>query len=80
MASITYYAALPFVRNEEGELCPDEAVECTSSTAAVVRARALGATKAGAIAFPGPATLSSANGPTPSSCCRSGTCRRILRR
>lgn len=51
MASVTYYAVLPFVRDEEGNLCPDEAVECQSPAGAASRARALAATKAGAIAF-----------------------------
>ncbi len=51
MASVTYYAVLPFVRDEDGNLCPDEAVECQSSAGAAVRARALAAVKAGAVAF-----------------------------
>ena len=51
MASVTYYAVLPFVRNEDGELCPDEAIECHSSTAAAARARAMAAGRAGAVAF-----------------------------
>lgn len=51
MASVTYYVVLPFVLNDEGELCPEEAVECQSSTAAILRAKTLAATKAGAVAF-----------------------------
>lgn len=51
MASVTYYAVLPFVRDDDGNLCPDEAVECQSSSDAASRARALAATKAGAVAF-----------------------------
>lgn len=51
MASVTYYAVLPFVRDEDGNLCADEAVECQSSTGAASRARALGTMKAGAVAF-----------------------------
>lgn len=51
MANVTYYAVLPFVRDEDGNLCPDEAVECQSSAGAAARARALAATKAGAVAF-----------------------------
>lgn len=51
MASVTYWAVLPFVRDEDGNLCADEAVECQSSAGAAARARALAATKAGAIAF-----------------------------
>lgn len=49
--AVTYYAVLPFVKDEDGLLCADEAVECQSSTAAAARARALAATKAGAVAF-----------------------------
>lgn len=26
MSSVTYYAVLPFVRDDDGNLCPDEAV------------------------------------------------------
>lgn len=51
MASVTYYAVLPFVRDEEGNLCPDEAVECQSPGGAASRARALALSKAGAVAF-----------------------------
>lgn len=51
MANITYYAVLPFVRDEDGNLCPDEAVECQSPIAATTRARALVPLKAGAVAF-----------------------------
>lgn len=51
MTSVTYYAVLPFVRDEDGNLCPDEAVECQSTAGAASRARALAITKAGAVAF-----------------------------
>ena len=51
MASVTYYAVLPFVRDEDGNLCPDEPVECQSPAGAASRARALAVTKAGAVAF-----------------------------
>ena len=51
MPNITYYAVLPFVRDQDGNLCPDEAVECQSSAGAAARARALAASKAGAVAF-----------------------------
>ena len=51
MASVTYWAVLPFVRDEDGNLCPDEAVECPSPAAAAARARALAAKGAGAVAF-----------------------------
>ena len=51
MGSVTYWAVLPFVRDEDGNLCSDEAVECQSPAAAGARARALAAQKAGAVAF-----------------------------
>ena len=51
MPNVTYYAVLPFVRDEDGNLCPDEAVECQSSAGAAARARALSVVKAGAVAF-----------------------------
>ena len=51
MASMTYNAVLPFVRNEDGELCPDEAIECQSPSAAAAQARAVVAGRAGAVAF-----------------------------
>lgn len=40
-----------FVRDEDGKLFPDERIEGQSSRAAAARARALAATKAGAVAF-----------------------------
>ena len=46
-----YYAVLPFVRDEDGNLCPDEAVECRSPNGAATKARALIPIKAGAVAF-----------------------------
>jgi len=51
MGSVTYYVAMAFVRDEEGELVALEPMESQTSTAAVSRARALAATKAGAVAF-----------------------------
>jgi hypothetical protein len=51
MASVTYYVALPFARNEDGDLVPGEAQECQTSTAAIRRAQSLLATAAGALAF-----------------------------
>ena len=36
---------------EDGELCPDEAIECPSPTGAAARARALVAGRVGAVAF-----------------------------
>jgi hypothetical protein len=51
MAEVTYYVALPFDQNEEGELVAGEAQECQTSSAAIRRAQSMVATHAGAIAF-----------------------------
>lgn len=51
MAAITYYVVLPFVRNEDGDLCAEETIECQSSHGAEARARAVAASKGGAVAF-----------------------------
>ncbi|MCB4767837.1 hypothetical protein LGR54_04410 [Ancylobacter sp. Lp-2] len=51
MASVTYYVVLPFVRNEEGELVAEEAIEVQSATSAASKALVLSARKAGAVAF-----------------------------
>ena len=51
MSNVTYYVAIGFERDEEGELVALAPLESQTSTAAVSRARALAATKAGAIAF-----------------------------
>jgi hypothetical protein len=51
MAGVTYYVALPFDRNEEGELVPGEAQECQTSSAAIRRAEGMARASAGAIAF-----------------------------
>lgn len=52
MADVTYYVALPFGAGEDG---PElrEAVECTSSNAAIMRAERLARTEGhvGAVAF-----------------------------
>ena len=48
---VTYYVALPFVRNEEGELVPGEAQDRQSAGAAESLARKLALTSAGAVAF-----------------------------
>ena len=47
----TFYAVLPFIRDEDGSVCPEEAVECQSSAGAAARARALATVKAGAVVF-----------------------------
>ncbi len=51
MAEVTYYVAMPFDRNDEGEIVPGEAQECQTSTAAIRRAQGMSAAHAGAIAF-----------------------------
>ena len=51
MASVTYYVAMGFERDPEGELIAMEPMEAQSSTQAISRARSLAASKAGAIAF-----------------------------
>jgi short-subunit dehydrogenase len=51
MGSVTYYVAMGFERSEEGDVVAMEAMESQSSRQAVSRARALAATKAGAVAF-----------------------------
>ena len=51
MGNVTYYVAMGFERDEEGELVALDPVESHSSSAAISRARSLAATKAGAIAF-----------------------------
>jgi hypothetical protein len=38
---VIYYAALPFVRLEDGGLAPGEAVECSHSSAVIRRADAM---------------------------------------
>ena len=51
MSTLTFHVALPFVRDEDGQLCPDQPIECPSPAAAVSRARAAASTRAGAVAF-----------------------------
>jgi hypothetical protein len=51
MGSVTYYVAMGFERSEEGDLVAMDPMESQSSSQAVSRARALAATKAGAVAF-----------------------------
>lgn len=48
---LTYYVALPFIRNEEGELVPGEAQDRQSVSSAESLARRLAETAAGAVAF-----------------------------
>lgn len=51
MGTITYYVALGFRRDEEGELVALEPVESQTSSVAISRARSLAAKEAGAVAF-----------------------------
>ncbi len=51
MASVTYYVVISFVRDEQGELVGEPAIEMPGRGAAVARARSLASTKAGVIAF-----------------------------
>jgi hypothetical protein len=51
MGSVTYYVAMAFDRDEEGELIAMEPTESRSSSAAISRARSLATTKVGAVAF-----------------------------
>ncbi len=51
MTNVTYYVVLPFVRDDDGELVAEEAIEAQSAFSAQRRAQALIGKKAGAIAF-----------------------------
>jgi hypothetical protein len=53
MANITYYVALPFMRDESGELIAGNAEECQSATTALRRAEIMSRIPGsiGAIAF-----------------------------
>jgi hypothetical protein len=53
MAEITYYVAMPFLRDESGVLIAGNAEECQSSTTALRRAEMMSrlAGNSGAIAF-----------------------------
>ena len=51
MANVTYYVALPFTHDDEGNLVPGEALECQSSSQALSRAAGMAKQGAGAIAF-----------------------------
>ena len=48
---VTYFVAIPFVRNKEGELVPGEAQDRQSASAAESLARKMALTSAGAVAF-----------------------------
>ena len=51
MAHVTYFVAMPFDRNEDGDLVAGEALERQSATSAENAARRLVETAAGAVAF-----------------------------
>jgi len=51
MGTITYYVAMGFDRDPEGELVASDPIEAQSSSAAVSCARSLAIKKAGAVAF-----------------------------
>jgi len=51
MGTITYYVAIGFRRDEEGEFVALEPVESRTSAAAVSRARSIAEKEAGAVAF-----------------------------
>jgi hypothetical protein len=51
MPNVTYHVVMTFIRDEDGELVADPPTEMPSANAAILRARSLSATKAGAIAF-----------------------------
>ena len=51
MGAVTYFVALPFVWNDEGELVAGEAQDRQSAGAAESAARLMAETAAGAVAF-----------------------------
>ncbi len=51
MATVTYFVALPFVRNDDSELVAGEAQERQSAGAAESAARRMAETSLGAVAF-----------------------------
>lgn len=51
MASVTYYVALPFDDNREGELVAGEAQECQTASAAIRHAESMAKANVGAVAF-----------------------------
>ena len=51
MAAVTYFVAVPFTRDDEGNLHPGEAKECPNGDRAKRMAQGMAETHAGAIAF-----------------------------
>ena len=51
MPDVTYYVALPFGRNEEGDLVPGEAQDRQSAHAAIRMAEEMARKHGGAVAF-----------------------------
>lgn len=79
MSTLTFHVALPFVRDDEGHLCPDQPIECPSPAAAVSRARAQRRTGQARSRSRGLVIRMSANMPTLSSWPGSATCRATWR-
>lgn len=51
MSAVTYYVALPFLLNEEGELVPGEAQDRQTASAAIRAAEDMARRFGGAVAF-----------------------------
>ena len=51
MPLLTYFVAIPFIPDAEGNVSPGEAVECPGATAAMRRAMSMAEKHGGAIAF-----------------------------
>ena len=51
MANLTYHVVLAFIRDADGELIAEEAMEAPNEHVAISRARSIADRKAGAIAF-----------------------------
>ena len=51
MPRVTYYVALPFVRDEEGAIAAGDPVECPNPATAIQRATDMAADSVGAVAF-----------------------------
>ena len=73
--AVTYYVALPFVRNEEGERVPGEAQDRQSAAESFARKLAL--REAGAVAFPAPASQEPVSSRMPSCPAPSARCRAL---
>lgn len=65
MSTLTFHVAFPFVRDEEGHLCPEQPIECPSPAVAVARAHAAASTGPAASRSRAPAIRISGTIPTP---------------